>query len=323
MPDNNKANSKYIGRRVSRAFGSQGQLYQGTIDSYDQIYDLWHITYDDGDAEEMDHVELLVAMDLFEGNGDRSYIGRRVSRAFGTQICDGTVDAFDSRRRMWTIAYDYGEVGEMDHRELLYALDLFESKDELKAVGAAAGSKKAAAAKPKRRSPKRKTKRKTTTRKGDNVQLFAFDSDKPTSKVKEELGPTGRPKRKLKCTARFDPTSYNAQTHCRTGHGFPCPRCSSICSYDAQECEECYLECCYEPGVGPVVLKERKVSPKRPRKTKKLPADVEASYMKSLSELSHQLAKTPRKSVEDITDIVLAVKKEQQKNMRDDALEIE
>lgn len=47
---------------------------------------------------------------------------------------------------------------------------------------------------------------------------------------------------------------------CKIGEGFPCPRCSAVCSYDAKECELCQLQCYYEAGIGVVVLKERQVS---------------------------------------------------------------
>jgi len=97
----------------------------------------------------------------------------------------------------------------------------------------------------------------------DDVQLFAFDGGI------EENTSSGRPKRKLKCVARFDSSSFeHAQktNKCKAGHGFTCPRCSNVCSYDSKLCAVCSLECYYEAGVGVVVLKERhdvSVSPKK------------------------------------------------------------
>lgn len=299
----------YNSRRIAREF--DGQIHHGTVDGFDAAYNLWHISYDDGDAEEMNHTELLFAMDLFEGNSDRSYVGRRVSREFGRKVCDGTVDKFDSRRSLWKIAYDYGEVGEMDHRELLYAVDLFNGKSEAKS----------SSGKGKRKAPISHRTKRNKNQSGDDVQLFAFKCDDPV--VKEERS-SERPKRKLKVVNRFDPLSYNSQTHCPAGHGFACPRCSSICSYDCRECEECYLSCCYAPGVGPVVLKERTRSPRR--KTKAARSETaKASVALKSSSLNGvpQVAKDSRKSIEDVTDILLAVKQEQQKKKAKDAVELD
>eukprot|EP00804_Cyclotella_cryptica_P020178 CCRYP_010890-RA/>CCRYP_010890-RA protein AED:0.02 eAED:0.02 QI:411/1/1/1/0.5/0.42/7/4533/2209 len=89
--------------------------------------------------------------------------------------------------------------------------------------------------------------------KAGNVQLFAFKYDS------EEVDKsTSRPKRKLKCTIRFDPEIACTQANvCKTGHGFLCPRCKYVCEYDSKLCSGCQLECYYEAGVGVVVLKER------------------------------------------------------------------
>jgi hypothetical protein len=84
------------------------------------------------------------------------------------------------------------------------------------------------------------------------VQLFAFNYD--DEKVDES---NQRPKRKLKSTVRFEPDMPDAQTNVKTGHGFLCPRCKSVCDYDSKVCVGCKLECYYEAGVGVVVLKER------------------------------------------------------------------
>jgi RNA polymerase subunit RPABC4/transcription elongation factor Spt4 len=90
-------------------------------------------------------------------------------------------------------------------------------------------------------------------RKAGNVQLFAF---KYISEEVEESA--ARPKRKLKCTVRFDPEMTDTHANvCKTGHGFTCPRCKYVCEYDSKLCTGCQLECYYEAGVGVVVLKER------------------------------------------------------------------
>jgi len=85
------------------------------------------------------------------------------------------------------------------------------------------------------------------------VPLFAFDT------VTEEYN-WGRPKRRIKTIARFDPTLKEKQSGCKIGHGFICPQCSAVCTYDSRECYQCHLECCYEAGVGVVVLQDRRIS---------------------------------------------------------------
>eukprot|EP00581_Thalassiosira_minuscula_P000888 CAMPEP_0183744074 /NCGR_PEP_ID=MMETSP0737-20130205/65543_1 /TAXON_ID=385413 /ORGANISM="Thalassiosira miniscula, Strain CCMP1093" /LENGTH=1854 /DNA_ID=CAMNT_0025979709 /DNA_START=85 /DNA_END=5650 /DNA_ORIENTATION=+ len=111
-----------------------------------------------------------------------------------------------------------------------------------------AGDKKSPAPSAKQARPKSR----------DFVQLFAFsaaDAEGGTGRVE------GRPKRKLKAVTRFQPNSSDLdKAHCKIGEGFSCPRCSAVCSYDSRECEACGLACCYEAGIGVVVLKERRVS---------------------------------------------------------------
>ena len=315
MVKSKKKTFKHQGRRIAREFEGQGTFY-GTVDDYDADYCLWHITYDDGDVEEFNHSELIFATDMFQGNSDRSYIGRRVSREFGSQVCHGNVNTFNSRQRIWKVALDYGEVIEMDHRELIYALDLFESN----AAPVPTGSPEAAKYRATTKSKRRKNKSTDDDEEEEDVQLFAFRPNNDPS-VKEEQGPGGRPRRKLKTTKRFDPTSYASQAHCPTGHGFACPRCSSICSYDARECEECYMECCYEPGVGVVVIKERQASPRRQNRAK-IVTSIAAYDPNGINDDTEMKRKSTRKSVEDVTEIFLAMKEEEIMKRSNDALEI-
>ena len=83
-----------------------------------------------------------------------------------------------------------------------------------------------------------------------DVQLFALDAMQEYN--------WDRPKRKLKAIARFESMTFDQKSsQCKIGEGFSCPRCSAVCSYDSKECEDCGLACCYEAGIGVVVLKER------------------------------------------------------------------
>ncbi|KAL7547386.1 hypothetical protein ACHAWF_010693 [Thalassiosira exigua] len=95
--------------------------------------------------------------------------------------------------------------------------------------------------------------RRKKSKRRNEAPLFAFDA------VKEEIT-WGRQKRKIKTIPRFDPATKEKHSDCKIGHGFTCPQCSTICSYDASECHQCHLECCYEAGVGVVVLQDRRVS---------------------------------------------------------------
>eukprot|EP00581_Thalassiosira_minuscula_P015217 CAMPEP_0183716980 /NCGR_PEP_ID=MMETSP0737-20130205/10705_1 /TAXON_ID=385413 /ORGANISM="Thalassiosira miniscula, Strain CCMP1093" /LENGTH=578 /DNA_ID=CAMNT_0025946321 /DNA_START=131 /DNA_END=1864 /DNA_ORIENTATION=- len=140
--------------------------------------------------------------------------------------------------------------------------------DALKNANAAAASPSKSAAKSGGASPKQKSKRKHKKRLTvDKAEpLFAFDT------AREEYN-WGRPKRKIKAVTRFDPTTKEKGSDCKIGHGFLCPECSAVNTYDSRECYQCHLECCYEAGVGVVVLQDRRISykptNKKPRVEKK------------------------------------------------------
>jgi len=102
--------------------------------------------------------------------------------------------------------------------------------------------------------PKNK-KRKWTVEKIDNP-LFAFN-------VSQEGNNWERPKRRIKSIPRFDPTfvkETKSKQSCKIGEGFTCPQCACICSYDSKQCYSCQLECCYEAGIGVVVIQSRRIS---------------------------------------------------------------
>lgn len=60
--------SRVINRRVAKYF--EGQIFFGTVSSYDPREGLWQIDYDDGDEEEFDKNELKVHLRLRESNKD-------------------------------------------------------------------------------------------------------------------------------------------------------------------------------------------------------------------------------------------------------------
>ena len=99
-----RTSGSYVGKRIAREFDDE--IYHGTIDTYHPRRRLWSIKYDDGDAEELDHREVLLAIDLAEGNTELSYVDKRVSRKFGRKVYHGTVDKFDRRARLWHITFD-------------------------------------------------------------------------------------------------------------------------------------------------------------------------------------------------------------------------
>mmetsp|Transcript_11775 Transcript_11775/g.25846 ORF Transcript_11775/g.25846 Transcript_11775/m.25846 type:complete len:576 (+) Transcript_11775:293-2020(+) len=112
-------------------------------------------------------------------------------------------------------------------------------------------------------TPTKQKSKKKQTKKNRVDPLFAFDT------AKEEYN-WGRPKRRIKTISRFDPTIKEKQSGCKIGHGFICPQCSATCTYDSRACYQCHLECCYEAGVGVVVLQDRRISykPASPAKKK-------------------------------------------------------
>ena len=95
----------YVGKRIAREF-DDNVIYHGTIDKYHPRRRLWSIKYDDGDAEELDHREVLLAIDLAEANTELSYVDKRCSRKFGRKVYHATVDKFDRRARLWHITFD-------------------------------------------------------------------------------------------------------------------------------------------------------------------------------------------------------------------------
>lgn len=100
---------------------------------------------------------------------------------------------------------------------------------------------------------KQKNKRKRKQQRSRGDPLFHFDA------AKEEYN-WGRPKRKIKAVSRFDPSTKEKGSDCKIGHGFICPQCSATNGYDTRQCYQCLLECCYEAGVGVVILKDRRMS---------------------------------------------------------------
>ena len=58
---------RHVGRRVTRTHFDRARTpYHGTVDGVDEAEGLWHVRYDDGDEEEVELMELLVAADLYD-----------------------------------------------------------------------------------------------------------------------------------------------------------------------------------------------------------------------------------------------------------------
>ena len=112
----------YTWCRVSREFN--GVMYDGSVDSYDKKRQVWHVTFDDGDEEELGHVDLLIAMDAFKGEADEEHIGRRIVRIFDGKPFGATIDRYDAKERYWHALHDDGDEEELDHVEVLVAVDM-------------------------------------------------------------------------------------------------------------------------------------------------------------------------------------------------------
>jgi len=87
------------------------------------------------------------------------------------------------------------------------------------------------------------------------LQLFSFDA----YKTNNDSLLSERPKRKIKSISRFDPALKEKKGAVKIGYGFACPECGNNCTYDSRQCNECHLECCYEAGVGVVILQDRRI----------------------------------------------------------------
>ena len=97
------------------------------------------------------------------------------------------------------------------------------------------------------------------------VQLYASEFDNTNIESNnDDTGPSSRPKRRIKAVQRYVDTRY---THAeqvklfemqgKCGTGFLCPLCPTHLSYDRKSCYNCGAKCCYQPGVGVVLLKDR------------------------------------------------------------------
>ncbi|KAL9186657.1 hypothetical protein ACHAXT_005895 [Thalassiosira profunda] len=121
-------------------------------------------------------------------------------------------------------------------------------------------------------SPQTQKKRKRQHGQPPNVvQLFNFD-------VAQEQFNWDRPKRRIKAICSFDPTyrkEKESDYKCKIGEGFDCPRCHAECSYDSRQCAGCQLDCCYEAGVGVVVVQQRRIDYTSSAKAKKRAASPE------------------------------------------------
>eukprot|EP00979_Chaetoceros_neogracilis_P011324 scaffold2761_cov264-Chaetoceros_neogracile.AAC.2 len=107
---------------------------------------------------------------------------------------------------------------------------------------------------------------KKTTKPGV-VQLYASDFDNSASNaidIENIVSDSSRPKRRIKSVQRYSDTRY---THAqqmklfkltgKCGTGFLCPQCLTHLSYDINKCYSCGVGCCYQPGVGVVILRDR------------------------------------------------------------------
>ena len=121
------ASHSYIGRSIAREFDYQ--IYPGKIDNYYPRCKLWSVSYNAGDAEELYHGEMMLAMDLAKGNSDISYVSTRASPKFGRKICKGSVNKFDKKDYLRHITFDDGDEEELSHEGLLFVLDLQDSID--------------------------------------------------------------------------------------------------------------------------------------------------------------------------------------------------
>lgn len=82
---------RHVGRRVTRDnFDRARTPYHGRVDGVDAAEGLWHVKFDDGDEEELDLMELLFAMDLYDRLHGQGAFG-------GAAAAGGDEGADDSR----------------------------------------------------------------------------------------------------------------------------------------------------------------------------------------------------------------------------------
>jgi hypothetical protein len=139
----------FINKRVAGYFSAfPNQLFRGTVTSFRSSQDeepLFHITYDDGDEEEVFYIDknaiegrdLKTLLATFEKYGEDeidpgtdplSFISRRFAKQFGAGFYFGTVTSYDEEEKLWKVMYDDGDLDENDTDELLIGLKLYNEK---------------------------------------------------------------------------------------------------------------------------------------------------------------------------------------------------
>lgn len=117
--------TSYVGSDIARTINNE--LYTGTITNYYPRRSLWRVTYTDDDEEELNHLEVLHAINLAQNNEPTSHVGKRVARKFENVVYFGNIDKYDGKEKLWHILFDDDDQEELEFEEVLFALDLYEN----------------------------------------------------------------------------------------------------------------------------------------------------------------------------------------------------
>lgn len=119
--------TSYVGSDIARTINNE--LYTGTVTNYYPRRSLWRVTYSDDDEEELNHLEVLHAINLAQNNEPTSHVGKRVARKFENVVYFGIIDKYDGKEKLWHVNFDDDDEEELEFEEVLFALDLYENSN--------------------------------------------------------------------------------------------------------------------------------------------------------------------------------------------------
>ena len=104
------------GTQVRKHFPNHG-WFEGKVTKYDQLENLYHIVYKDGDTEQLTHKEVN---DAAPSKSVKVFpVGTAICKHFANHgWFEGTVTQYDSKQNLYRITYTDGDIEVLTHREV-------------------------------------------------------------------------------------------------------------------------------------------------------------------------------------------------------------
>lgn len=115
------------GTRMKKFFDEHSSWYKGTIVAYDKRSHFYHIKYEDGDEEDLEHNEFEIVSDKNEARPivpppDNAYkIGTRTKKFFEDHKSawyEATIVGYNRKTRLYKVQYDDGDCEDLEHIEI-------------------------------------------------------------------------------------------------------------------------------------------------------------------------------------------------------------